>query len=195
MTVNAFRSWRLAVAAVLFYLANPAAAAPPVEVPSGNLVIVRSASAERWFVHAHDGKERSVLVITVAADGGVTMETVPLPDSQAPQDPDDPSDPLPTQTLTQLVRQWSVEVNDPTNRAELAAAYEATATLVTQGKIPSIDLLVSLQRLANTTVLGADAAKWSGFFAKLGQWLDANTPANLDGYKTRWLEISAGLKE
>lgn len=197
MSLNAFLSWRAAVATVLVLMANAVAAAPPVEVPSGNLVIVRSASAERWYVHAHDGKERSVLVITVSADGGVTMDTVPLPDSQAPQDPDDPDpdDPPPTQTLTQLVRQWSLEVNDPTSRAELSAAYQATAMLVEQGKIPSIDLLVALQRLANTTVLGADASKWAGFFDKLAKWLDANTPADLAGYRARWLEISAGLKE
>lgn len=169
-----------------------AVAAEPVEIPAGNLLVVRTTTVERWFIASHDGQSRSVLVITVGADGSVAMTTMALPDRLSPQ-PDDPGNPPPTQTLDKLVQTWANEVNDPMNRVKLAAAYQATAALVEQNKITTIDQLVALQRLTNTTLLGADAAKWQGFFTKLGQWLDANTPADLAGYKARWLEISTGL--
>lgn len=182
-------------AAVLLLLQSSGravAAGPPTEIQQGNLMVVRTATSERWFIAPHDGRERFVLVISVSADGSVAMTTLPLPERQ-PTDPGDPDTP-PTQSLTQLVATWATEANDPTNRVKLAAAYQATAMLAEQGKIVSIEQLVGLQRLTNTTLLGTSASKWKGFFTKLGTWLDANTPADLAGYVVRWLEISNGLK-
>lgn len=197
------RSRYLAVSGVLAaaVLATGAAAAgAPVEIPAGTILIVRTQAAEKWYVTEAGATGRQVLVITVGADGSVAMQTIPLPDRQGPApDPDDPPQPPQPEPLDVAVDRWAGFVNDPTSRMKLAAAYEAMAQLMEQGKVTVEQLLgkdgqPGLQALTNSTVLGASAPKWRAFFESLAAHLDNYPPADIAGYTARWREIVAGLK-
>lgn len=187
------------VAAVLAWLPSarqPAAAAEPQEIPSGNLMVVQTSSAERWFIVPHQARERSVILITVSDSGDVAMRTQPLPDRHAPppDDPDDPDDPPPADLAT-LIARWADEIDDAATRAKLAAVYQFSLRSIDSGSITSVDELKGFQAQADTVVLGDQAEKWTPFLQKLKAHLDAHVGNDLASYRAAWEEIVSGLAQ
>lgn len=166
-------------------------ASGPTQVEPGNLMVFRGTANETWLILPHDGGEHLLFVVTVAADGTVSVTSRPLLGGDDPGDPPPP----PEETLVQLVDGWADPIGDAANRAKLASAYEGTAMLIEQGSITTPGDLVRVQALANKTVLGDAAAAWTPFFEALDEHLSANKPTDMAAHLAAWLEIAEGLRQ
>lgn len=167
----------------------------PQQIDPGNLLVIEPAQgSQKWVIMPHEGGGYSLYRVVIAADGQVAVTVHELPIGQ--KDPGDPPPPPPppAEDLKDLVRKWADEINDPTNRITIGAAYRATTMMIDNGQITSLDRLKTVHKQFLDLILSEAVRKaWAPFFTRLDEHLSRHPPADLAAAKTAFLKISDGL--